>query len=679
MNNNPVLRRMLVVLGIVSLLSLAGCGGGKASPVNHQPPAPTVTLTASAANIAMGQSDTLTITTLNASSCTLSGQTNSGSVPCNGSFSVTPNATGLATYAVTATGPGGSSAPTSVTITVNPPATVTSVTVAPATAMLQTGGTQQFTATVSPSGANQAVTWTISGSGCMDASCGMIDPTGQYTAPTGVPNPPTVVVTARSMADLTKTDTATVTITGTATGQNNAKLSGQYAFLFSGYNNSGPMSVAGSFTADGNGNLIAGNTDVATVAGTRTNQGLTESTYSVGSDNSGTMRINTAVNFPTGSFGFTFSLALDSFSSLGVAAGGRLIESDSTDQTGTGFFVKQDPAAFSTAAINDGFALGLTGPQGIYENVALGRFTASSGSLSAGHIDLIGFGSRSGLQPDQPFTGTYSVDGSGRGEATLNISGQMNRLGFILYVVSSGESLWMDTGGSGVTGMALQQSGVPFNASSLNGTAVFGAAGFTVAGNDVTVGEVQFDGMGNLSGTNDEDYFGLSFPNGPINGTYTVDSNGLGRGVIDNVNGPGLNVFYLVSPDRGFILSGNDSLEFGTFEPQTGSPFSNASLSGNYALGTIPLLSSPGTSFASGVLSADGVGNLSGTLTSKAGTETFTGIYSVAINGRATLSITPSSGSPSNLVFYFVSPSKAVGVQTEDFGPANAAVNVIEK
>jgi hypothetical protein len=33
----------------------------------------------------------------------------------------------------------------------------------------------------------------------------------------------------------------------------------------------------------------------------------------------------------------------------------------------------------------------------------------------------------------------------------------------------------------------------------------------------------------------------------------------------------------------------------------------------------------------------------------------------------------------SNLVFYFVSPSKAVGVQTTDFGPANAAVNVVEK
>jgi hypothetical protein len=70
---------------------------------------------------------------------------------------------------------------------------------------------------------------------------------------------------------------------------------------------------------------------------------------------------------------------------------------------------------------------------------------------------------------------------------------------------------------------------------------------------------------------------------------------------------------------------------------------------------------------------------LSGTLTTTAGTETYTGNYSVAANGRATLSITPTSGSPSNLVFYFVSSSKALGVEMGEFSPANAAVNVIEK
>jgi len=597
MNSKALLMRALVILAIVGLLYLAGCGGGTSHSFNQPQPAPP------------------------------------------------------------------------------PPAEVA---VSPTSPTVQAGGEQQFNATVTPTGANQAVTWSVSGSGCTGTSCGMIDTTGKYTAPATVPNPPTVVVTAISVADSTKADTATVTITSPAANPNNAKLSGQYAFLFSGFNSAGPLSVVGSFTADGNGNLISGNTDVTVFGRTKTNQGLTKSTYSVASNNSGTMSLNTAVNFPASSFSFTFSFALDSVASSGVAAMGRLIELDGTDQTGTGLFIKQDPAAFSTAAISGGFAFGLAGPSGIDENVALGRFTASDGALSSGHIDLIGFGS-GGLQPDQSFAGTYSVEGSGRGEATLNISGQPNPLGLILYVASSSQTFWMEAGGTAATGTALQQSGGPFTAGSLNSSSVFGAAGFTVAGNDVTVGEVQFDGAGNVSGTNDENYFGLSFSDEPITGTYTVDSNGLGRGAINEASGPGLSTFYLVSPGRGFILSGNDSLEFGTFAPQTEGPFSDTSFSGNYALGAVPLLSTVRTSFASGVLSADGVGNLSGTLTTKAGTQTFAGTYSVSANGRTTLSITPTSGSPSNQVFYFVSPSKAVGVQMTDFGPANAAVNVIEK
>jgi hypothetical protein len=596
MNSETALMRMLVILGIVSLVFLAGCGGGTstASTGNNQPLLPATT----------------------------------------------------------------------------------TVTVSPESVTVQPGAVQQFTATVSPSGMNQAVSWTVSGTGCMGESCGTIDPTGKYTAPAAAANPLSITVTATSAADPSKSASAVVTVM-VESSANNANLNGQYALLLSGFAGANPVAGVGSFIADGNGNLVAGSMDV-TWGNAVYRRTLANSTYSVGSDNRGVMNLNFAIVTGPDLF-FTFSFALDSFSPAGLATRGRLINSTPAGMSGTGFFVKQDPAAFSTAAINDGFAFGLMGPQGIDENVALGRFTASGGSFSAGHIDLVGFGNTSGLRPNQSFTGTYSVDGSGRGEATLNISGQPNPLGLVLYVVSSGESLWMDSGGSGVTGMALQQSGGPFNASSLNGTAVFGAAGFTVAGNDVTVGEVQFDGMGNLSGTNDENYFGLSFSNAPITGTYTVDSNGLGGGSINEVKGPGLSVFYLVSPDRGFILSGNDSLEFGTFEPQTGGPFTNASLSGSYALGTIPLLSSPRTSLASGVLSADGVGNLSGTLTTKTGTETFMGNYSVAANGRTMLSITPTSGSPSNLVFYLVSASKAVGAQTTNFGPPNAAVNVIEK
>jgi len=566
----------------------------------------------------------------------------------------------------------------------NQPPSPAGVDVSPTSVVIEPSAEQQFTATVSPIGANQAVTWSVSGSSCTGTNCGMIDATGKYTAPATVPNPPTVVITARSVTDSTKADTASVTFTNTAASPNNAKLNGQYAFLFTGFNSAGPMSIVGSFTADGNGNLIAGNADVVIVGGTRTNQGLTQSTYTVGSDNSGTMRLNTAVNFPTDSFSFSFSFALDSFSSSrGVAVGGSLIESGSTDETGTGFFFKQDPAAFSSAAISGGYAFGLSAAgTGLGSNLTavLGRFTASNGLLSAGQIDLLG---TPGPPPaGQPFTGTYSVDERGRGGAVLNISGQPNPSNFILYVVSSNESIWMDTGGTGATGMALQQSSAPFTTNSLKGTSLFGAAGGGFAPgngyeqNDVNVGEFQFDGVGNLNLTGDENYFGIPMPGEKITGTYTVDANGLGRGEMNYACGS--NPFYLVSPGKGFILTGCDVFQFGIFEEQTGAPFSNASFSGNYALGTLALFPGLDTSFVVGVLAADGAGNLSGRSATAAGSQTFTGTYSVDASGRVTLAITPTSGTPSNMVFYLISPWKAVGTQM-DLGMRNAAVNVIEK
>ena len=86
------------------------------------------------------------------------------------------------------------------------------VTVSPSSVTVQTGGVQQFTATVSPSGASQAVTWSLSGTGCTGASCGTIDATGKYTTPASVPSPPTVTVRATSVADSAKAAIAAVNI-----------------------------------------------------------------------------------------------------------------------------------------------------------------------------------------------------------------------------------------------------------------------------------------------------------------------------------------------------------------------------------------------------------------------------------------------------------------------------------
>jgi hypothetical protein len=101
------------------------------------------------------------------------------------------------------------------------PVTPITVTVSPATASVQTGQTQAFTATVANDSASKGVTWTLSGAGCNASTCGALSAASSasgtavtYTAPASVPNPAMVTLTATSVADGSKNGTATIIVTG---------------------------------------------------------------------------------------------------------------------------------------------------------------------------------------------------------------------------------------------------------------------------------------------------------------------------------------------------------------------------------------------------------------------------------------------------------------------------------
>ena len=85
------------------------------------------------------------------------------------------------------------------------------ITVSPVNAEVITGATQQFTATVTGEPGTE-VKWTVSGSGCSAAVCGTVSPQGLYAAPTSIPRPPKVIVTATLANDPT-TDIAKATVT----------------------------------------------------------------------------------------------------------------------------------------------------------------------------------------------------------------------------------------------------------------------------------------------------------------------------------------------------------------------------------------------------------------------------------------------------------------------------------
>jgi hypothetical protein len=105
------------------------------------------------------------------------------------------------------------------TITIAAPSGPVGVSVSPAFAFVPpstgTPSTQQFFALVANAG-NTNVTWTVqsavAGQGCAGTACGSITASGLYSAPAAAPSPNAISVIATSVADPTKSASATVAI-----------------------------------------------------------------------------------------------------------------------------------------------------------------------------------------------------------------------------------------------------------------------------------------------------------------------------------------------------------------------------------------------------------------------------------------------------------------------------------
>jgi hypothetical protein len=183
-------------------LSCSGTGGS-AQAVATVNIMPTAVLNASPTVIASGQTATLTWTSNNATSCIASNGW-SGTLPSAGT-QVTAALSATTTYALVCTGPGGASAPSAATVTVS---NIT-MSIAPKTAPLTLGRTQQFTATV-PGDAQ--VTWTVDGVANGNSTTGTINAAGLYTA--GAAGAHTILAT--SVANAAQTATAVAAVTGLA-------------------------------------------------------------------------------------------------------------------------------------------------------------------------------------------------------------------------------------------------------------------------------------------------------------------------------------------------------------------------------------------------------------------------------------------------------------------------------
>jgi len=336
--------------------------------------------------------------------------------------------------------------------------------------------------------------------------------------------------------------------------------------------------------------------------------------------------------------------------------------------------------AYSNASLKGQYAFtitssGTTAPPGLACGVPLyyvGTFNADgNGNITGSMNGGVGL------------AGSYNVSENGQGALTL-ISGSPSlpmpqTYQFVLSANESsptnpaaeGQFVQFDGLGSAI-GRFVQQDSDYFSNAALNGTEVFRVLASTPCSGSPGLAEAGIfiaDGNGNISsGTVDPNQFSLS-------GSYSIGSNGIGTLTL---NTPGYTseefVVYVVGNGKIILLGTNGLAAIGFTEQQaTGLTFSNATLAASYDFLLEGSPSDTQGTFAEGAIGRvgfDGLGNVTGG-TQDEGTQAEApvgnyisnntiqgGTYSVAANGRTTVTETTAAGTR-NYIYYLVSANRA--------------------
>jgi hypothetical protein len=186
------------------------------------PPPVSVSVAPATASLQTGGSQAFTTTVANTTNTAVTWQVNGvvggnstvGTISSSGAYTAPAAVPSPATVSVTAVSVADPTKSGAAQVTLSaapPPPPPVVVSVAPGTASLQTGASQEFTAAVTNT-TNAAVTWQVNGTTGGDATVGVISTSGVYSAPSLVPSPATVTVTAVSAADPARFGSAQVKI-----------------------------------------------------------------------------------------------------------------------------------------------------------------------------------------------------------------------------------------------------------------------------------------------------------------------------------------------------------------------------------------------------------------------------------------------------------------------------------
>jgi large repetitive protein len=534
-----------------------------------------------------------------------------------GSLTGTPTAAGSFSVVIKVTD---SETPTAGTFTTTLPLTITAppLALAPGSGNLP-NATQNatYTASLTPSGGVGPYSIALDGTSAAMPAGLTFNPTTASTAAATITGTPTALgTTSGIIVDVTDSESPAVTTQFTYSltvvvpcgSGSESLLSGQYAFVLSGFDGTGnPALIGGVLTASGasgSSNLTAGAVDMNLSGGVQSNLAIAAgSNYTVGSDGRGCMSIVTTA----GTQNYRFS--------LGSSGNGHMIDFDATGPFTTGVLRKQTISAFSTAQISGNYAFGVSAPQDTSGSklAAMGALNLDGkGSVTSGSADYNYYnGGTSTVTldgsttitawPTMPETvnsgGTYTIGSNGRGTLAFALS-DGSVIDADIYVVSANEVLMASSGtrSSSVAifaGTAFKQSSTSYTSSSLTGSAVLynsstSSNGSGTPNSNVSIGIVTFTGGNNFS------YSGYSNGGGNVQGpsnnsatgTFSVTSNGRVTLTVGGGGGGGNNQlpeFYLYAPSSAFAVFSGSGASDGRFESQTTTSAAN----GTYTTGSI--------------------------------------------------------------------------------------------
>ena len=700
-----VIKNCLFAMALLSLALAGGCakGGNGVPPIQ---PTVDVTIT-SPTNVNSGtiyptQSLTLQAKVSNA-------PTTAVTWSLSGAGTLTPVTPPTTPATATYVAPGTAGSPATITATLTADTTVKgslaltivdiTTDVAPSTLSVGKGLTQQFTAVAVPDTAPQTFTWSCKANGvdCVNfVQDSNVSGLATYTAQDNCGNN-CVQISAASTLDPTGCSPNPQNCTIAKASLVTSRVSGTYAFRFSGYDSSNhATAVVGTFTVASNG-TISGVEDEMTSSGGTVPHSITAGSYNPisasdpNSNNAGTLTLT------TGAFPDKFQVVLDGAGDI------EMIESDGQ---GTGSGIAQKSSNSNLFTGNQTYAFGFTGVDAGGNRVGYVGLLPMNGSgmVVGGQMDVNDNGNDTDICGAGPCSvaGTYSADTCNCGlwhmtltpgtAAPMNFdffiaSGSTGKGNPLTFYAISKDPVATHPAVSGT--MVLQDSSLTYDIAHFKGTSVSALTG-TVTGTNatcaippcanvsLTLGTT--DGKGNFSGQFDQNNAGaiVSVPSSltAASFSYTYAASGTtGRYTFQMLGNPDANpvvaplpfVLYASGANRGFLLDqSTSSVMTGTMNPQGkgGGSFAGSELPGTYGAATTSSGSSAVGPIAANLLltfPGGGVFNVSGT--QYPGSQTMTGTLDLnSPSGNVgVFKIALTAPSAQNYVIYVLDTSGCTG------------------